>query len=133
MQDHKYLLEKVCEIAHKAGIEILKVYNQPNFEVQCKTDNSPLTTADLAANKIIVDGLKKLTPDIPALSEESNHIDYSIRKDWNKYWLIDPLDGTKEFIARNDEFTVNIALMENNKPVLGVIYAPCLSKLASVK
>jgi 3'(2'), 5'-bisphosphate nucleotidase len=105
----------------KAGKEILKVYNS-EFEVETKSDNSPLTLADKNAHKVIVDLLKKLP--YPILSEEGKHANYIERKKWNKLWIVDPLDGTKEFVKRNGEFTVNIALVEDNKPILGVIYIP---------
>jgi 3'(2'), 5'-bisphosphate nucleotidase len=101
----------------------MQVYST-DFSVVKKEDNSPLTQADLAAHHIIVDSLKALTPDIPSLSEESENITPEIRKEWRRYWLIDPLDGTREFVKRNGEFTVNIALVEDHKPVLGVVYAP---------
>lgn len=110
-------------IAREAGARILDIYNG-EFEVENKTDGSPLTEADKAAHNIIVDRLARLTPDVPVLSEESRAIEYATRKDWQCYWLIDPLDGTREFVKRNGEFTVNIALIENKKPVLGVVYVP---------
>ncbi len=117
--------QKLSAIAMKAsilaGIEILKVY-ETGFDIEYKADNSPLTTADKIANDIIVKALEQ-TP-YPILSEESKEIDFNIRKHWSRYWLVDPLDGTKEFISKNGEFTVNIALIENRKPVLGIIYAP---------
>jgi len=122
-----YLLLRVCNIALKAGEEILKYYNE-DIEVTYKDDSSPLTKADLASNKIIINALQKLDSTIPILSEESL-VEWNKRKNWTKYWLVDPLDGTKEFINKNGEFTVNIALIENNKPILGVIYAPAKSDL----
>jgi 3'(2'), 5'-bisphosphate nucleotidase len=118
------LLNDVCKIARQAGAKILEIYNTDDFEVQIKGDDSPLTKADLAAHHIIVDFLEANYPDIPCLSEESTGIEYQERKRWSRCFVIDPLDGTKEFIARNGEFTVNIALQENGKPVLGVIYVP---------
>mgnify|MGYP002830808951 CR=1 FL=1 len=121
MPNNKLLLD-VCNVAIEAGKEILTFYNN-DIEVTHKEDLSPLTKADLASNKIILDSLKKINSNIPILSEESL-VDWSIRKNWKKYWLVDPLDGTKEFIKKNGEFTVNIALIENNTPVLGVIYTP---------
>jgi 3'(2'), 5'-bisphosphate nucleotidase len=122
------ILEKVNEIALKAGDEILKIYSQP-FEIYDKEDKSPLTEADLNANRVILAELKKLTPDIPYVSEESKHVAWSERKTWSEYWLIDPLDGTKEFVKKNGEFTVNICLVQNNKPVMGIVYAPALDTL----
>lgn len=115
--------EKVISIAIKAGEAILQFYDEP-IEVEHKSDDSPLTKADLAAHHVIVDGLKKETPDVPIISEEGGIADYSKRKEWSKYWLVDPLDGTKEFIKKNGEFTVNIAMIENNVPVFGVVYIP---------
>ena len=126
MLSKENLLE-IVNISVDAGEVILNYYNE-NVDVIYKDDESPLTKADLASHKIITDSIKKITPDIPILSEEEL-IDWKIRKKWNKYWLIDPLDGTKEFIKKNDEFTVNIALIENNRPILGVIYTPALNEL----
>ena len=117
----------VCNIAVQAGL-IINTYYKTNLKVSFKDNKSPLTEADIASNKLIIDSLFKLNSDIPILSEETL-VDWHLRKDWYKYWLIDPLDGTKEFINQNDDFTVNIALIENNKPVLGIIYAPALSLL----
>ena len=124
--NNKLLLD-VCNVAIEAGKEILTFYNN-DIEVTHKEDLSPLTKADLASNKIILESLKKINSNTPILSEESL-VDWSIRKNWKKYWLVDPLDGTKEFIKKNDEFTVNIALIEDNIPCLGVIYAPAKSLL----
>ena len=126
MLSKENLLE-IVNISVDAGAVILNYYNE-NVDVIYKDDESPLTKADLASHKIITDSIKKITPDIPILSEEE-FIDWKIRKKWKKYWLIDPLDGTKEFIKKNDEFTVNIALIENNRPILGVIYTPALNEL----
>ena len=127
MIEKNYLLLQVCNIALKAGEEILKYYIE-DIEVTHKDDSSPLTKADLASNKIIMNALQHLDRTIPILSEESL-VEWNERKDWTKYWLVDPLDGTKEFIKKNGEFTVNIALIENNKPILGVIFAPVKSCL----
>ncbi|MCE2594560.1 3'(2'),5'-bisphosphate nucleotidase CysQ [Motilimonas cestriensis] len=118
----------ICDIARLAGEAILEIY-QRDFEVQTKSDQSPLTEADLAAHNVIVKGLQAATPDIPILSEEAADISWQVRQTWQTFWLVDPLDGTKEFIKKNGEFTVNIALIHNNKPVLGVVYAPVLDKL----
>ena len=126
MLSKENLLE-IVNISVDAGEVILNYYNE-NVDVIYKDDESPLTKADLASHKIITDSIKKITPDIPILSEEE-FIDWKIRMKWKKYWLIDPLDGTKEFIKKNDEFTVNIALIENNRPILGVIYTPALNEL----
>ena len=127
MIDNKNLLLDVCNTAIRAGDEILKYYIE-DIEVTYKDDSSPLTKADLSANKLIMSSLNQLDVNIPILSEELI-VDWSKRKKWNRYWLVDPLDGTKEFIKKNGEFTVNIALIENNKPILGVIFAPAKSKL----
>lgn len=117
------LIEKLIELTREAGDAILKIY-ETDFAVATKADASPLTQADLAAHRIIEAGLHELTPDIPVISEESDPPDYSIRKDWQRYWLVDPLDGTKEFVNRNGEFTVNIALIENQLPTFGVVGVP---------
>ncbi len=109
-----------------AGAEILKIY-KTDFSIETKDDNSPLTIADKNANDIIVSFLEPSS--IPILSEEGRSIPYSERKDWEKLWIVDPLDGTKEFIKKNDEFTVNIALIENQTPIMGVVYAPVLDEL----
>ena len=122
-QNHHQYLEQVIAIAKAAGVAIMHVYST-DFSVVNKEDNSPLTQADLAAHHLIVSALSKLTPHIPVLSEESEAIDYETRSTWQQYWLIDPLDGTREFVKRNGEFTVNIALIDGQKPVLGVVYAP---------
>ena len=118
------LLSQVEQLAVKAGVAILEIYESGDFGVDHKTDDSPLTKADLASHQVIIQGLSAITPDIPVLSEESAQISYEERKTWDKYWLVDPLDGTKEFIKRNGEFTVNIALIEKGKPVLSCVYVP---------
>ncbi|PCH62887.1 MAG: 3'(2'),5'-bisphosphate nucleotidase [SAR86 cluster bacterium] len=124
MQDSQ-LLEPLQNIAIAAGEEILEIYNASGgFEVELKQDNSPLTEADRRAHLLIVARLQELTPDIPVLSEESEAIDYQTRSRWQQYWLVDPLDGTKEFVKRNGEFTVNIALIRQGRVVLGVVYVP---------
>ena len=120
-------LQPVCNIAIEAGL-IINSYYKLNTDVTFKEDRSPLTEADLASNKFIIGSLSELSSDIPILSEESL-VDWDVRKNWSRYWLVDPLDGTREFINQNGEFTVNIALIEKNEPVLGVIYAPSLSIL----
>ena len=113
----------VLQLAQQAGQAILDVYNR-EFEVEHKADQSPLTEADLASHHTILAGLALLTPDIPVLSEESAALPYETRRAWQRYWLVDPLDGTREFIKRNGEFTVNIALIEDGRPVLGVVHVP---------
>jgi 3'(2'), 5'-bisphosphate nucleotidase len=119
-------MQQVVAIARRAGAAIMEVYRFGNTSETRKTDNSPLTLADLAAHRFIVDGLTSLTPGVPVLSEEAADIPYRERSKWTRFWLVDPLDGTKEFIKRNGEFTVNIALVENGEAVLGVVYAPAL-------
>jgi len=118
-------IQDIVTIAKEAGDAIMQVYNQ-DFEVEYKQDSSPLTLADKEANNIIEDGLNKLSVSFPILSEEGRDIPYEDRKHWEYFWLVDPLDGTKEFVKKNDEFTVNIALIHKDTPVLGVVYAPAL-------
>ncbi len=142
------LLKQVMTIAEEAGDRVLSIYNaaadpadntggatlqypvqnhpgQPApIAVTLKADKTPLTAADLAAHQHICSSLKRLTPEIPVLSEESDPVDYAQRRQWQRYWLVDPLDGTKEFIHRNGEFTVNIALIEHNRPLLGAVHVP---------
>ena len=115
--------QQAARIAASAGAEILKVY-EGEIEVELKDDDSPLTLADKASHNEIVAGLQQLDSSIPVLSEEGAQIDFITRSSWSTYWLIDPLDGTKEFIKRNGEFTVNIALVEKGVPILGVVYVP---------
>lgn len=120
-------LKAIEDIAIQAGVEILKVYNASHsIEVELKADDSPITEADRLAHKTIVEALNALTPNIPVLSEESTAIDYEVRRLWSLYWLVDPLDGTREFISRNGEFSVNIALINEGNPILGVIHVPVL-------
>jgi len=113
----------LSDIAVNAGRAILEIYGK-EFEVTHKVDDSPLTQADLASHRLIRDALGRLTPDVPLLSEESADIDFGVRATWSEYWLVDPLDGTREFVKRNGEFTVNIALIRNHDPVLGVVHVP---------
>jgi len=121
-------IHKINSIAKKAGDEIMSIYQQ-DFDVDYKKDNSPLTKADIRSNEVIIKNLENLYSDIPILSEENKEIPYKIRKNWEYFWLIDPLDGTKEFVKKNGEFTVNIALIHENVPILGAIYAPALNLL----
>jgi 3'(2'), 5'-bisphosphate nucleotidase len=121
--------QPLLEIARDAGDAIMAFYQNDGTKTWVKADDSPLTQADLAAHQVIVEALAKLTPEIPVLSEESTAISWQQRQGWQQYWLVDPLDGTKEFIKQNGEFTVNIALIEHNKPVMAVVYAPALQKL----
>jgi 3'(2'), 5'-bisphosphate nucleotidase len=125
-------IEDIKQIALDAGIATMEIYKQ-DFRIEYKEDQSPLTQADLKANMIICDNLQKLYPNIPLMSEENKEISYEQRKNWNYYWCIDPIDGTKEFIKKNDEFTINIALIHKNAPVLGVVYAPALGELYFAK
>jgi 3'(2'), 5'-bisphosphate nucleotidase len=125
MQLSRELLQTVEDIAVRAGHQILEVYSRSGaVEVSSKDDDSPLTEADLRANKLIVGELIRLFPQLPILSEESDAISFTERRQWSEYWLVDPLDGTKEFISRNGEFTVNIALIRHGQPVLGVVHVP---------
>ena len=123
--DEKRLRRELLEVAEEAGKAILDVYGE-DFEVEFKEDDSPLTQADLASNRVILARLEALAPDVPVLSEESANVAWETRRDWRRFWLVDPLDGTKEFVKRNGEFTVNIALIEGGRPVLGVVHAPVL-------
>lgn len=124
-------LTELVDIAIKASLEagkiIIDIYNSTKFEIEFKGDNSPVTTADKLADNLINEILKET--DLPILSEEGLKYSFQERKNWNQYWLVDPLDGTKEFIARNGDFTVNIALIESNKPIAGVIYSPVSAEL----
>ena len=117
------LLQGVTQIAVSAGNAILEVYEDPAFDVSLKSDRSPLTQADLRAHHCIAEGLGRIS-DLPMLSEEGAGVPFETRRGWERYWLVDPLDGTREFVARNGEFTVNIALIDRHVPVLGVVYAP---------
>jgi 3'(2'), 5'-bisphosphate nucleotidase len=125
--DPRSLIEPIVALAEDAGRAILEVYST-DFDVQEKADESPLTQADLASHRWIDAGLRSLAPDIPIISEESGLPDFSERSRWRRYWIIDPLDGTKEFVNRNGEFTVNIALVEDHRPVLGVVHVPVQDK-----
>lgn len=122
------LLDTICEIAVEAGQATMPIYHS-DFDVQTKDDDSPLTQADLAAHRVISDRLGAAFADTPQLSEEAADIDYDTRAEWREYWLIDPLDGTREFVKKNDQFTINIALVCDGRPVLGVVYAPALDTL----
>lgn len=125
MQDvHQHAFFKALQhIVHEAADAIMQVYQSPDFGVEKKSDSSPVTAADMAAHDIIESGLKQLTPDIPVLSEEAP-VPFEERRQWKRLWVVDPLDGTKEFIKRNGEFSINIALIEDHKVVLGVVYLP---------
>jgi 3'(2'), 5'-bisphosphate nucleotidase len=125
-------LEKIEIIAKKAGEATLEIYNK-DFSIEYKDDKSPLTEADKKSNEIICNSLEELYPNTPILSEENKEIPYEDRKNWEYYWCIDPIDGTKEFIKKNGEFTINIALIYKNEPILGVVYAPVLDDMYSAK
>lgn len=118
--------KELIRLAREAGTKIMEIYSRESFEgiVDFKADDSPLTLADKESHKIIAAGLQSLYPTIPLISEEGKDIPYDTRKNWDTFWLVDPLDGTKEFIKRNGQFTVNIALIKNKRPVLGLIYIP---------
>ncbi len=122
----------IVTIAKEAGDAIMKIYHR-DFSIAYKDDHSPLTEADTLSNEIICNALKNLYPNIPILSEENKAAPYSERKQWKYFWLIDPIDGTKEFIKKNGEFTVNIALIHKQTPVLGVVYAPALNDMYYAK
>lgn len=124
MKDHQQLIDQLLTICKRASDAIMQVYQLSDFNIQSKQDQSPVTAADLAAHEIIRQGLQELTPDIPQLSEEDCELSAEQRRQWPLFWCIDPLDGTKEFIQRNDEFTINIALIQDHQPVLGIIYVP---------
>jgi 3'(2'), 5'-bisphosphate nucleotidase len=128
MFDSSDLLDPVIGIAAEAGRAIMKIYDS-EFAVELKDDRSPLTAADRAAHGIIVAGLNRLSPQLPVLSEESAGIEIADRREWNPFWLVDPLDGTKEFIKRNGEFTVNIALIHDHRPIMGVVFAPAIGAI----
>lgn len=130
MSELERLIPQVADIARHAAAAILEVYSG-SFAVRNKADNSPVTAADMAAHHCIVDGLAKLTPQWPVLSEEAANIPWSERRQWQRYWLVDPLDGTREFVKRNGEFTVNIALIDGSESVLGVVLAPVTGHLYS--
>ncbi|NNC88075.1 MAG: 3'(2'),5'-bisphosphate nucleotidase CysQ [Akkermansiaceae bacterium] len=120
---HGVELGPLLAAARQAGARILEIYGR-DFEVDYKEDQSPLTEADRAANDVIMEFLRADHPAVPVISEENRQLGYDERKDWKRFWLVDPLDGTKEFIKKNGEFTVNIALVEDGVPVLGVVYRP---------
>src|ERR1700677_3495188 len=123
MRDLRALADALLPVAASAGAAIMKVYDGA-FAVERKDDNSPLTLADLESQRIILESLRQLTPDIPVLSEESAQAPWSVRQSWRELWVVDPLDGTREFVKRNGEFTVIFALVIEHEPVLGVVAAP---------
>lgn len=123
-KDLSHLLPQVIEIARSAGQMTLEIYEKKQYEAYTKSDETPVTSADIAAHKLITERLSELTPDIPVLSEEDADISLEQRAQWERYWLVDPLDGTQEFIARSGDFATIIALVDNNKPTMGVVYGP---------
>ena len=125
-------IEEIKKISFDAGVLIMKIYEK-DFQVEYKDDSSPLTQADTESNELICNALEKLYPHIPILSEENKEVAFDDRKSWKYYWCIDPIDGTKEFIKKNGEFTINIALIQKDKPVLGVVYAPALGNIYYAK
>jgi 3'(2'), 5'-bisphosphate nucleotidase len=128
MRDLPALAQALIPIVARAGDAIMQVYDA-GFTVQRKEDDSPLTLADLESQRVIIEGLTQITPDIPILSEESAQAPWDERKAWRELWVVDPLDGTREFVKRNGEFTVNIALVQEHEPVLGIVAAPALGLL----
>jgi 3'(2'), 5'-bisphosphate nucleotidase len=128
MRDLSALAQALVPIVDRAGAAIMRIYDS-GFTVQRKEDNSPLTLADLESQRVIIEGLAEVTPDLPILSEESAQAPWDERKTWRELWVVDPLDGTREFVKRNGEFTVNIALVQDHEPVLGVVAAPALGLL----
>jgi len=128
MEHDEILLKDVIEISLFAGKKIIDIYRK-DFSIEYKNDKSPLTEADILSNELITSGLTNLDSQYPILSEENRIIDYSERKNWKRFWLVDPIDGTKEFIKKNGEFTINIALIDQGEPVMGVVYAPALETL----
>ncbi len=127
--DFDIITKELIRIAKYAGKEIMKIYNSKSINYTLKSDNSPLTDADIASHAVITNGLTGIDSNIPILSEESENITWRERKAWSRYWLVDPLDGTKEFINKNGEFTVNIALIDKHTPMIGVVYAPASDQL----
>lgn len=121
-------IDTIITIARNAGAAIMEIYQQ-DFSVETKSDSSPLTAADKAGNAVIIEGLQLYYPETPIISEENKLVDYSTRKSWTSCWVVDPLDGTKEFIKKNGEFTVNIALVTNGVPVVGVVYIPAQGRM----
>ena len=122
-------INDIINITEKAGEIIMKIYNENKYNIELKNDKSPVTIADLQSSDYICHELKKLNEDIPIICEETKQIYYDTRKHFKYFWLVDPLDGTKEFINRNGQFTVNIALLKNNKPILGVVGIPTEKKI----
>ncbi|MEZ5500329.1 MAG: 3'(2'),5'-bisphosphate nucleotidase CysQ [Steroidobacteraceae bacterium] len=118
------MIEQIVELVDRAGAAIMEVYASGDLRVAEKADSSPLTEADLRSHRLITAGLERLEPRYPVLSEESAAVPYAERRRWQRYWLVDPLDGTRDFLSRNGEFTVNVALVENHRAILGVVGVP---------
>ena len=128
--DLESLLPQVVALVEKAGAAVMEVYASGDFKTTYKKqDDSPLTRADLASHQLLTEGLRAMTPTLPVLSEESKEVPTAERQSWERYWLVDPLDGTKEFINRRDEFTINVAMIDRGEPSLGVVYAPAMEEL----
>jgi 3'(2'), 5'-bisphosphate nucleotidase len=121
-------ISDIVRLLENAGREILKIYHLNQFNIRIKEDSSPVTLADMSSDEIIKSGLAEITPGMPVFSEETKEIDFRMRSKWNPLWILDPLDGTKEFIARNDEFCISLALISDNRPVAGFIHAPVTSE-----
>jgi 3'(2'), 5'-bisphosphate nucleotidase len=121
-------ISDIIKLIEKAGREILRIYDLDDFNIRIKEDNSPVTLADMASDKIIKSGLAEITPGVPVFSEETKEVDFRIRSQWDPLWILDPLDGTKEFIARNDEFCISLGLVHNKRPVAAFIHAPVQSE-----
>ncbi|MDX1626722.1 MAG: 3'(2'),5'-bisphosphate nucleotidase CysQ [Wenzhouxiangellaceae bacterium] len=122
--NHEELNRGLVTACRRAADDILEIYRADDFDIERKADTSPLTAADMASHHSLMRSLKTLTPDIPVLSEESSELAFEARRDWDRLWVVDPLDGTREFIKRNGEFTINVALVEDTAPVLGIIAVP---------
>ena len=125
----KELIKALIPVSEAAGNAILEIYNGTDLGIESKTDDSPLTKADLASNSIICDALKQLSPEIPIISEENEDLSYEERSQWSYCWIVDPLDGTKEFIKKNGEFTTNIGLVHENRVVAGIVYIPVFDEM----
>ena len=120
------MAHQLVEVARLAGAAVLEVYRRPDLGVSLKADASPVTAADLASQALILEKLREIAPEVPVLSEEAAALPYSVRRHWKRLFIVDPLDGTREFVSRNGEFTINIALVEEGLPILGVVFAPTL-------
>lgn len=124
------LLPELIQLIYQTGEAIMAIYaDETLWQTQQKTNDTPVTAADLAAQSVLLDGLNRLSPEIPILSEEGHLVPWELRRHWQTYWLLDPLDGTREFLQRNGEFTVNIALIQHGKPIMGLVYAPATQTL----